>query len=131
MKLRFAARRVNICEPPFGDSEQGEECPPWRAYKSRENLHSDTDVNVFVAKLLLNYNNMLKKTFEQCFFNYREGLSSTKNCKKLLFGQKANKFFLYNRNFIAVQISTRLISSPLRASFGGSQLSLLYKNSNE
>ena len=67
VKLRFAARRVDICEPPFGDSEQSEECPPWRAYKSRENLHSDTDVNVFVAKLLLNYSNMLKNNFWTMF----------------------------------------------------------------
>ena len=28
VKLRFAARRVDICEPPFGDSERSEECPP-------------------------------------------------------------------------------------------------------
>ena len=49
-------RRVDICEPPFGDSEIIEECPQGRDYKSRENLHSDTDVMVFVAKLLLNFN---------------------------------------------------------------------------
>ena len=44
VKLRIAARRVDICEPPFGDSERSEECPPGLAYKSREDLHSDTDV---------------------------------------------------------------------------------------
>ena len=44
VKLRFAARRVDICEPPFVDSERSEEFPQGRAYRSREDLHSDTDV---------------------------------------------------------------------------------------
>ena len=67
MKLRFAARRVDIFEPPFGASEQSEDFSPGRAYKSRENLHSDTEVMVFVAKILLNYNNLLKNNFWTMF----------------------------------------------------------------
>ena len=112
MKLRFAARRVNICEPPFGDSEQGEECPPWRAYKSRENLHSDTDVNVFVAKLLLNYNNMLKKTFEQCFFNYREGLSNKKLQKIAVWPKSEQIFFVQSQFYRCTDFNTTYKLAP-------------------
>ena len=78
------------------------------------------------------------------FLAYREGLSSTKNLKILkeksnfhkmrantglaVWPKSEQTFFWYNLNFIAVQISTQLISSPLRALFtslrvlfGGSQ----------
>ena len=44
VKLRFAARRVDIWEPPFGDSERSEECRRGRAFRLREDLHSETDV---------------------------------------------------------------------------------------
>ena len=56
VKLRFAARRVDIVRLPSGTPSEAKSARRWRAYKSRENLHSDTDVIVFVAKLLLNFN---------------------------------------------------------------------------
>ena len=34
-----------------------------RAYRSREDLHSDTDVIVFVRYLLLNFNSFIKNNF--------------------------------------------------------------------
>ena len=67
MKLRFAARRVDIVSLPSGTLSEAKSARRWRACKSRENLHSDTDVMVFVAKLLLNYNNMLKNNFWTMF----------------------------------------------------------------
>ena len=62
MKVRFAARRVDIVSL-FLVTLSEAKSSPGRAYKSREKLHSDTDVIVFVAKLLLNFNWLLKNNF--------------------------------------------------------------------
>ena len=44
MKLRFAARRVDICEPPLVTLSEAKSVRRERAYRSREDLHSATDV---------------------------------------------------------------------------------------
>ena len=57
--LVFTARRVDIVILPC--TYRG------RAYKSREDLHSDMDVFVFAAKLLLRFNRLLKNNFWTMF----------------------------------------------------------------
>ena len=67
VKLRFAARRVERRASLRGLWAKRSECPPGRAYKSRENMHSDTDVMVFVWKLLLNFYWLIKNNFWTMF----------------------------------------------------------------
>ena len=61
VKLRFAARRVDIVSLPSVTLSEAKSAHRGRAYRSREDLHSDTDVIGFVRYLLLSFNSFIKK----------------------------------------------------------------------